>query len=204
MSSLKHAVNVGENKTVLHKGPGISRSNTHGAQNAQAGQRVGVIHLPSRHTDIRPSERGCGGCIPTGPDIPKPSFVQPGAIEGGGMSERKHAIGRIVWTNESGDISRRIDPVPRESDGLRIVSKEEPGRDFAFRRNQVVKIRGKLVLVKAAGLSKNRKTLSGKRRARIDSLWRWDKKATVWQLQIEQSQSSRIDIRAIWVDRGTS
>jgi len=204
MSSLNHAENVGENETVLNKRPGISGGNAHGAKNAQAGQRVGVIHLPSSHTDIRPSERGCGGCVATCPDIPKPSFVQARAIEGVGMSERKHAMGRIVWTNESGDISRRIDPVPRESDGPRIVSKEEPGRDFAFRRNQVVKIRGKLVLVKAAGLSKNRKTLSGKRLARIDSLWRWDKKATVWQLQIEQSQSSRIDIRAVWVDRGTS
>src|SRR5215471_11940263 len=105
MSSLNHAKNVGENKTVLHKRSGISGGNADGAKNVQAGQLVGIVHLSSRHTDIRPRERGCGGCVATCPDIPKPSFVQARVIKGVGMSERKHAIARIVWTSESGDIS---------------------------------------------------------------------------------------------------
>jgi hypothetical protein len=52
MSSLNHAENVGENKTVLHKGPGISGGNADGAKNIQAGQLVGIVHLAGCHTDI--------------------------------------------------------------------------------------------------------------------------------------------------------
>ena len=197
---MNHAENVGEDKTILHKGPGISGSNADGAKNAHAGQGVRVIHWPSGDTDIRPRERGCGGCMAAGPDIAKASFIETRAIECVGVGDGKDAVAGVVGANESGDISRRVDAISRESDGFRVVRKEESGGDFTFGRNQIVGIGGELVLIKFAGLRENRETLGGEWRAGIDSLWSRDKKATVWQLQIKQSQSRRIDIRAIRID----